>query len=193
MPKDFGVQEIYNHGFSIDTLFQVNSSGIKTHRDNFVIDINKDDLAKRIQYFANIEHSESDIRSNLKLKETSSWTIAKARRFFEFDTNKLRTIAYRPFDTRFIYYSPNVIDRGREKVMSHFLNGENVGLITGRQNKSPTIDSFFITNSIAELKCGERTIQSYVLPLYLYPETDLQQPSSETSQRTPQSQPHRAR
>ena len=59
--------------------------------------------------------------------------------------------------------------------MQHFLNGNNIGLITARSNKSDTCDHFYITKTIMETKCGERTTQSAVFPLYLYPETSTQQ------------------
>jgi hypothetical protein len=39
--KDFDVLKQYEQGFSVSDLFPVNSSGIKTHRDDFVIDMDK--------------------------------------------------------------------------------------------------------------------------------------------------------
>jgi predicted helicase len=185
VPKDFEVQEKYNKGLSINALFSLNSSGIKTHRDDFVIDFDKQTLFSRIESFYDLSASDQEIASRLTLKDNRDWKITEARQDGQADVTKIQTIQYRPFDYRSIYYDSNLIDFGRENVMKHFFRGENVGLITGRQNKSPTIDSFFITNSIAELKCGERTIQSYVLPLYLYPESDKQQASNDTLQRIP--------
>jgi len=52
------------------------------------------------------------------------------------------------------------------------LDGNNVGLISARSNKSQTQDQFFCTDSIVETKCGERTTQSYLFPLYLYPDPE---------------------
>ena len=37
VPKDFSVQEEYDKGFSIEKLFLVNTSGVKTHHDNELI------------------------------------------------------------------------------------------------------------------------------------------------------------
>jgi len=73
--------------------------------------------------------------------------------------------------------------------MKHMLK-ENLALLISRQNKSNTIDSFFITQYISEMKCAERTVQSYHLPLYLYPESDDQQASSEALQRVPNLDPN---
>lgn len=65
------------------------------------------------------------------------------------------------------------------------LLGDNYALLLGRQNKSATIDSFYITNLMSEMKCAERTIQSYHLPLYLYGEESSQKDILINSERTP--------
>lgn len=51
--------------------------------------------------------------------------------------------------------------------MRHFSIERNIGLVTARSNKSPTVDHFFISNCITEAKYGERTTQSAVFPLYV--------------------------
>jgi predicted helicase len=73
--------------------------------------------------------------------------------------------------------------------MQHFLNGENIGLITARSNKSETCDHFYISKNIMETKCGERTIQSAIFPLYLYPEITAQQTLDGKTERTPNLNP----
>ncbi len=56
------------------------------------------------------------------------------------------------------------------------LAGENIALLFGRQNKTGQNDDYFVADTISEMKCAERTIQSYQAPLYLYPdEQDLDQ------------------
>jgi hypothetical protein len=44
---------------------------------------------------------------------------------------------------------------------------KNVALVTARANRSPSMDHFFCSRFPSETKCGESTIQSYLLPLYL--------------------------
>jgi len=115
VPKDFKVQQEYQKGVSINDLFPVNSSGIKTHRDHFVIDINKDKFSKRIQLFTDFKNSTSDLISELELKETSSWNITDALKGFIFEDSKIQKILYRPFYYQSIYYDSCLIDRGRKK------------------------------------------------------------------------------
>ena len=131
--KDFDVLEQYEQGFSVNDLFPVNSSGIKTHRDDFVIDMDKTTLKNRIEFFYDQQYSDTEIVSKLNLKGTCDWKISEARQKETFKPSEIKNVLYRPFDYRKIYYSSNLIDRGREKVMQHFLKGENVGLCFNRQ------------------------------------------------------------
>ena len=65
--------------------------------------------------------------------------------------------------------------------MRHFIKDNNLGLVTARSNKSPTTDHFYISQHIMEAKCGERSTQSAIFPLYLYSQdllsTDERQPN----------------
>jgi len=69
--------------------------------------------------------------------------------------------------------------------MYQFIKGNNLGLVTARSNKSATCDHFYISKHIMETKCGERTTQSAIFPLYLYSETKGQQTIGQTTERTP--------
>lgn len=86
---------------------------------------------------------------------------------------------HRPFDVKMTAYTGNskgFIGYPRDKTMSHMLGGENLAFLFGRQNKSGRQDDILVTKYISEMKCAERTIQSYHAPLYLYPdENDLDQ------------------
>ena len=47
---------------------------------------------------------------------------------------------------------------------------DNIGLITARSNKGEDCSQFIATDIMSEAKCGERTTQSAVFPLYTYSE-----------------------
>jgi predicted helicase/very-short-patch-repair endonuclease len=149
--------KIYENGFSALEIFSINSIGIVTSKDEILINNSQDDLIKNVsEYYS--------INSEISL---------------------VKKISYRPFDTKYIYYDVKLIERAREKVMRHFLRGENLGLITARSNKSETCDHFFISKNVMETKCGERTTQSAIFPLYLYPDTNAQQSAFESAERVP--------
>ncbi|NOS73881.1 MAG: hypothetical protein HOP36_04945 [Methyloglobulus sp.] len=188
--KDFGVYGQYQQGFSVNELFPVNSSGIKTHRDDFVVDMDKATLKDRIQCFYDQNYSDREIASKLNLKENCDWKISEARQKETFNPAKIEDVLYRPFDYRRIYYSSNLIDRGREKVMQHFLKGENVGLCFNRQIEQQRLFAdVFVTSELFTLHSLSLKESNNIAPLYLYPETTGQQSLQETSIRQPNLNP----
>lgn len=168
--KDFEAQEEYEKGFSVNELFPVNSVGIVTSRDGFVIDKNKAVLSKRIKSF--FEVSKEELLNKYALKENKSWKIneikTKAKKFISDD---IKEVSYRPFDDRFVYYNNDFIERSRNEVMQHFLNEENVGLVSIRRSrKSGNWNEVFVSEKMIS---GATTISAldinYFFPLYLYP------------------------
>jgi predicted helicase len=155
--RDIKKQKIYETGFSTSNLFTLNSIGIVTSKDEILINNSKEELIKNVSEYYSIEPNPSFIHK----------------------------ISYRPFDVKYIYYDVKIIERGREKVMQHFLKGENLGFVTARSNKSETCDHFFISKNLMETKCGERTTQSAIFPLYLYNDENGQQTLLKSSERTP--------
>ena len=193
--KDAVVEQVYQEGFSINALFTLSSSGIKTHRDHFVIDIDAKTLSNRIQRFYDLSVSDEVIKHEMCLKDNADFEVSKARRKNNFDEKLLQTITYRPFDNQAIYYETSLIDRDRQNVMRHMLAGENYGFITARSNKSQICDHFFITQNLMEIKAGESTVLSGIFPLYTYPDattpSDLWSatPSEKGNYRTPNLNP----
>ncbi|MEY4936601.1 MAG: hypothetical protein RIS64_2960 [Bacteroidota bacterium] len=159
VPKNFDAQSIYNQGFSIPELFTLNSVGIVTAKDDILIDDNKDRLIKKIvEYFKII-----------------------------IDKKLIKPIAYRPFDNRFVYFDTKLVERSREKIMQHFLNGDNLGFVFRRQQPESKDLYVFCSNKIiadglirSDNKGGES-----ISPLYLYPETKGQLALGSTDARTP--------
>jgi predicted helicase len=158
----------------INDIFPVNNVGIVTSRDHFVISFNKNELKNKILQFKNLSQPDEIIAQAFNLKDKSTWKIKDARKNVtnvnDIDTN-IKEILYRPFDKRYIFYHQAMIERMRHEVMRHMLK-ENIAIITARSNKSSEMDHFFITDSMMETKCGERTTQSAMFPLYTYPDKE---------------------
>jgi predicted helicase len=78
--------------------------------------------------------------------------------------------AYRPFDNRYINYDLKKVKRHRNEVMQHFLIGNNIGLITCRQQSTFDFQHVFLSNVISDM-CAvslQTKETTYVFPLYLY-------------------------
>jgi predicted helicase len=176
VPKDFSFFEEYKNGFGVLELFAVNSVGIVTARDNFTIHNTAESLKNTINKFIRLDIETARKEFDLG-KDVRDWSVAGAKSDLTSkpDFSKIVEINYRPFDTKFTYYTGH--SKGfhcmpRENVMRHFLNGENVGLMVCRQQKTSgfyhclvhcgLVESSFVSNNTSEIGSS--------FPLYLYPE-----------------------
>ncbi len=170
--KGGALETEYQQGFQVNKLFPVNSVGIVTARDHFVINAHKDKLQERMIEFFTPYFSDEEIANKYELKNTTSFKIDRVRKFNIFESSYLKKITYRPFDSQYIYYDKSLVDRRRYNIMQHFLLGENVGLTVCRQFKGS--DAFyhsFITKHIFEssLVSNKTSEIGSGFPLYLYP------------------------
>ncbi|MCF6182957.1 type ISP restriction/modification enzyme [Lutibacter sp.] len=184
--KDFKAEKSYNSGFCVTDLFKVNSLGIQTHRDSLSIDSSKIHLEKRITDFYDLTIEDETLKEKYTLKENSEWKLKKQRND-NFEVKKVIKIDYRPFDTQYIYFDKNIVDRLRVNVSKHIVNKENICLIVPRQCVSDWRYIFISKNIIESNLTGTagRYGSGNFFPLYLYPETNNQQLSIENTKRIP--------
>ncbi len=140
-PQDKDLLLEYYSGWNLKDVLPLNSVGIVTARDNLTIHFSKEDLLTTLEDFVRIPTEEARVKYNLR-KDVRDWKVEDAQNdvkhngiFKEF----LVEIQYRPFDSRFTYYSGNsrgFIGQPQKKVMRKMLDGPNLGLISARSNKS---------------------------------------------------------
>jgi predicted helicase len=187
----------YESGFSVDKLFTVNVTGIVTARDSLVIKSKKDELENNINLFTDINFSDDETRKHFfgnkkdgeyLAGDSRGWSLSSARIKIKdnIHSNFIKKIDYRPFDTRYIYYSNNMVDWGREKYIFHILKDNNLSLVLGRQST----DSFWSNVQISENMIDNRYHFSYKgipsqFPLYIYPDTTNQKSLLDEVVRTP--------
>ena len=141
VPKDDTLLAEYNQGFSITELFKINSVGVVTGNDAVLVDTDKQTLL-----------------SNVK----EAYSIAS-------EPTNTKKITYRPFDIRYIYWDTSLVTRSREKIMQHFIKGNNIGLVVSRANRQLSLNYMFVTKDITDLHILDNAADStYVFPLYLY-------------------------
>lgn len=171
MPAKTDFNEEYGKAWSITDILPIYSSGIKTHRDHFVIDFDSVAIRKRIARFTDANISDTEVAEEFALPNTRDWKINKARASLlgESDIDKwITTCLYRPFDIRYIFYHPKLVELPRLEVMHHMLRTRNLGLVTLRINGSG--DNFVILCSKTLIEKGSLPRSNYSLfPLYLYP------------------------
>ena len=175
IPRDEKLLELYESYPKITDIFVVNSVGIVTARDNFVIDIDKETIKRRIRMFADEKMPDELIRQTFNLRDKSNWKLSVAREKLRKDANwqdSITQILYRPFDTQWIFYHNAVIERARKQVMQHMMK-ENLGLITRRQMLSGQPCNYvFVSNHVISdgvIRSDNKGSES-LFPLYLYNE-----------------------
>ncbi|HWS59577.1 MAG TPA: type ISP restriction/modification enzyme [Flavobacterium sp.] len=192
--KIFNEQQNYEQGFSVNEIFPLNGVGITTAHDEFVIKNNKQELLKLFNHFQNSERNSDLLHEKFNVKKKEGWNIIQGYDNIktEHDLNKyIEEISFRPFDNRFIFYEDKLVWRTVKKVMKHFQNKKNVGLVISRQCVGDW-RYVFITKLLGEFNLSGtagRFGSGNYFPLYLYPETTSQQNLLETNARTPNLNP----
>lgn len=90
------------------------------------------------------------------------------------DSAKIQSISYRLFDERYIYNDYSVIERGREKLMYHMLNKDNLGLFSLKRARKNFSNKFSIISRIVDKSYVSTLDNGYLFPLYLYDDNNQQ-------------------
>jgi type I restriction-modification system DNA methylase subunit len=176
--RDFEQETVYKKGFSLQDFMPVNSVGIVTARDALTIDMDKETLWRRVQDFPRLDVEA--LRQKYKLGEdVRDWAVAFAKKdvIENFSPDLLIPIQYRPFDTRWTYYTGH--SKGfhcypRHEVMRHIAFKKNFSFAIPKQSKDG------IGALVSKYIAGHKVYGAYdintIFPLYLYPsDNDLDQ------------------
>jgi predicted helicase len=169
VPKDFGLQETYDKHFSINDLFEMVNSGIKTDRDSLFIDISKESIQTKFQTLLSDSIPDSFI-DEYRVVDSGSYKITEKIKNSTYDKNFIKPILYRPFDIRYTYYDPKIVSRPAEKVTHHILKG-SIALVSCRQQSTFDFQHILVSNYLTEVcTVSLQTKETgYAFPLYLYP------------------------
>jgi predicted helicase len=149
VPRNFALEVSYESGFSIGSLFLVNSNGIVTGKDGILI------------------------AQDRELLRTQVWN-----HFNEWQDQFVQPLSYRMFGSSYLYNDPRKVERSRSEVMSHYLRGDNLGLLVSKQVRDQSFAHCFVTQMQSEaiFLSGTTATNAMNAPLYLYPtEQDLDQ------------------
>ncbi|WP_319586269.1 type ISP restriction/modification enzyme [uncultured Desulfobulbus sp.] len=160
----------YNHWPKLDEIMPFGGTGLKSNRDDFVIDFDDAPVLDRMNVFRDEKVSDADVQRMLGLKENYTWKISKIRRLFRGDTNhdRMRDIEYRLFDRRRIYYQKNVVYNPRFETMAQ-ARCNNIYLLSCRQQFETGFRHAFVTRQMFEccLVSAKSREMTYGFPLYV--------------------------
>src|SRR6266487_3638370 len=175
VPQDTTLLPEYEQGYKITDIMPINSVGIVTSRDELAVHMSTNNAKSVLQQFMSL--STEAARRDLNLGEDSrDWQVALAQadlRRTGLRDEYLIKLAYRPFDTRYTYYTGH--SRGfhsmpRPAVMRHMLE-DNIALLTSRMTKGEQFAHVHVTRSPSEkiLMSPKTSNNSFHFPLYIYP------------------------
>jgi len=170
--EDHSLKEQYENGIHIKDLFPINGTGVLTKRDKLCIHFERDEA---LQSALDLAHKPKDfVAEKYSIRQdVRDWKYQWAKEDVLNSTlsmDMVEAISYRPFDTRYAYYtgqSRGFMGWPVHAIMQHMLIPHNIALVTARSNKSNDSSHFFVSDMMVEYKCGERTTNSSVFPLYV--------------------------
>ncbi len=163
----------YEQGWKVTDIFPVLSTGIKTHRDHFVLDFDFKALERRIRDFRDLSIDDTVIRQKYRLPDTRDWKLRTRRQSFSKVENWQKYFLkcnYHPFDIREIYFHQDVIELPRLEIMNHMLVGNNLGLLISRQ-LAGDFRHIWVTTKVANVNSIDtagRFGSGPFIPLYRY-------------------------
>jgi hypothetical protein len=149
-------------------------SGLATMHDNFAASFTVDELkGKSRQFLATKSREEAkDVFGNLCNPQQWDYAVAKAALSGKSWQDKISTIYFAPFDTRYTVYDNAVAVHLRRRISDHLFGRKNLALVigeAGQEISGDDWDAVSCVNGLLQLNYFRRN-GSPTLPLYLYDE-----------------------
>jgi len=161
----------------ITKLLPVSFPGVKTSRDNFLVDVEKDALGKRLEkYFDHeVSHMEMQRISPGLMDDSARYKAELVRdelRKRGFLKKNIVRYCYRPFDVRWLYWEPEtkLLDEKRTEYFLQVFDG-NVWLSAGQRNRKEDFYQPQFTSVLADHHLVESNVGMF--PLSLRENVDL--------------------
>ncbi|PAF42447.1 type ISP restriction/modification enzyme [Helicobacter sp. 11S02596-1] len=168
IPQNESLKAEYDKGWSVNNMFRVSNTGIVTKRDNLCIQKTRDKVWEAMQDIINLEKNDFYQKYNMP-EDVRDWRYKWAKNDVLENNSKdrIQKILYRPFDTRYIFYSGK--SRGFvgwpvPVVSEHFLQNPNNDLLDSKDTnntgnaKSSTKNSLFKEDDIFK---GQARIENF--------------------------------
>jgi type I restriction-modification system DNA methylase subunit len=175
-PRSF--EAAYTQYPKLTDLFPVSFPGVKTSRDNIVIDIDKNSLLTRMCQYFNPEISDEDIYKIFPTVMTSTARF-KANQVREylcrrgFLRENIVKYNYRPLDLRWLYWEPEtkLLDEKRSEYFAHAQIERNFFLFTTEKVRRNTIEPPMLTKLLNDLNSMDSGSRGF--PIYIAHENNL--------------------
>ena len=161
LPTNREVEDIFNQGISIEALFNYRASGVKTGKDEVLIDFSKTELKEKLSKFTDPSFSESEIAKVFGCNKGHGKMLLSYRKSIEKDEffdQRIVPLMFTPFDNRFVFYRKDIVDVHSDDVSRQILSGKNLNLIVVRQVSGRPFTHVFVTRSLANQRSFYSTL-----------------------------------
>ncbi|MDM8559397.1 type ISP restriction/modification enzyme, partial [Candidatus Parabeggiatoa sp. HSG14] len=174
VPQDVALRKEYEQYWKVTDIMPVNVLGFQTHRDDFAIAFEQQTIEERILEMRDPKISDNEIMEKYNLRIGNGWKLEQARKTIQQLDDWERNIIsclYRPFDSRYCYFSKIIMDRPRGELQNHVAWKDNICLLAMRQMMDIVPYSHFLVSSLPNIDrsfaCSRGAAS--VFPLYIYP------------------------
>ncbi len=150
-------------------LFPISFPGVKTSRDAFLVDMDRERLIRRLEIYFDPQLSDEDLQRIAPegMRSTARFNAETVRDYLckrGFKRENVVPYCYRPFDTRWLYWEPEtkLLDEKRTEYWSCVFEGNLWFSSTTRYRK----DAFYlplVTERLADLNVIEANVQMFPL------------------------------
>lgn len=163
--KPRAMADDYLHWPLLPELFPVSFPGVKTSRDDVVVDIDRDRLIERMQRYFDPTMSDAEIERLIPgaMESTKRFNATAVRAHLVkrgFLPGRIMRYAYRPFDVRWLYWEPEtkMLDEKRDDYEKQ-LASDNVWISAGQRNRKsdfyqPQAATSIVDHHIVESNAG---------------------------------------
>lgn len=180
--RDEDSQQEYLQGWALRNAMPENTVGVVTARDDLTIKFAEEEVMRTVRDFASLPAEEARMKYGLG-NDARDWKVEFAQRDLHaapISRKRIARIQYRPFDTRFTYYtgqSRGFIGQPQHRIMRNMLAGENIGLSTTRSVEIMRgWEHIFCTADMIQHHTVSLKEVNYLFPLYIYDSGDALQP-----------------
>ncbi len=165
---------------TIKELFPRSFPGVKTSRDNALVDSDRSELEERLDKYFDPTVSDEEIEEMAPalMNDSGRWNPKQTRKKLVErgrESGRIMQYCYRPMDIRWLYWEPRtkLLDEKRSSYVPHVFE-ENRWLATTRKARRQSDDAYFykpqVTRRLGDMNVIEANVQ--MLPMYLNPEAD---------------------
>jgi predicted helicase len=157
------------------------AKGLATTKDHLFVSFDKDEAIEKFGLLASTAPTDQQVGESLSLVNTPYFNIHDARKAIRSGNWKDRIcdLTYRPFDTRTLYWHPELYDVGRgassKRVMNQLFR-PNIAIVTSRMTKGESFAHAFVTRRPVEVisLSSKTSNNAFAFPLKLYPASESQ-------------------